>query len=150
MPNTPSIRVVAAASMTLLVLIGCATSRPVPDLVGSRALISQAEQSDASQFASADLESARSKVRQADEDAQQGKIVPATRLAHEASVDAEVAMARTRAIKAEQALRDVNAGTQTLRSESLRNDAQQTAPSGGTVVIVPDTSPVPPPTPVQR
>ena len=138
MSRLPSIPVIAVPAM-LLALLGCASARPVPDLVGSRTLISQAEQSDAPQFASADLESARSKVRQADEDARQGKTVLATRLAHEAAVDAEVAMARTRAIKSEQALRDVNAGTQTLRNESNRNDSQQAAPSGTTVIVVPDT-----------
>jgi hypothetical protein len=150
MSRLPSIPVIAVPAM-LLALLGCASARPVPDLVGSRTLISQAEQSDAPQFASADLESARSKVRQADEDARQGKTVLATRLAHEAAVDAEVAMARTRALKAEQALRDVNAGTQTLRNESLRQgEIQQSAPSGGAVIVVPDTTREAPPTPVQR
>jgi hypothetical protein len=139
MSNTPSIRGVTA-SAALLALLGCATTpRSVPDIAASHALITQADQSDAAQFASADLESARSKVRQADEYARQGKEVPATRLASEASLDAEVAMARTRAIKSEQALRDVNAGTQTLRNESNRNDSQQAAPSGTTVIVVPDT-----------
>jgi Domain of unknown function (DUF4398) len=139
MSNTPSIRVVIA-SATLVALIGCATSpRSMPDLAASHALIAQAEQSDAPQYASADLESARHKVQQADEDAREGKTVPAMRLASEASVDAQVAMARTRAIKSEQALHDVNAGTRTLSNESLRNDVQQTAPSGPTVIVVPDT-----------
>lgn len=49
------------------------------------------------------------------------------RLAQEASVDAEVALARTRTLKAERALRDVNAGTQTLRSESERGAAREQA-----------------------
>ena len=121
---TPNIRLLAASAV-LLTAVGCAsTPKAAPDVAGARALVSQAEQSGAQQFASADLEAARSKLRQADQDMRDDKSVLATQRAEEASVDAEVAIARTRAIKSEQALADVNAGTQALRSESQRQDQQ--------------------------
>jgi hypothetical protein len=143
MVNTPRIRLVAASAL-LLAAVGCAsTPTSVPDIAGAHALISQAEQSDAQNFASADLESARSKLRQAEDQQKNDKPLIATQLAQEASADAEVAMARTRAIKSEQALADVNAGTQTLRSESLRQDAQQPGTAPSTVILVPANSAMP-------
>lgn len=132
---------VVAASAALLSVVGCAsTPPPVPEVAAARALISQAEQSDASQFASADLEAARSKLRQADQDAKDSRPILAAQVAQESSVDAEVAMARTRAIKSEQALSDVNAGTQTLRSETIRQGEIAPATPASTVIIVPANS----------
>jgi|HubBroStandDraft_6_1064221.scaffolds.fasta_scaffold122390_1 hypothetical protein len=118
---------VVAASAAFLALAACATTpKSVPEVAAAHALISQAEQSDAQQYASADLESARNKVRQADQYARDNKPLLASRSAQEASVDAQVAMARTRAIKSEQALAQVNAGTRTLSDETQHNsDTQQ-------------------------
>ena len=138
-----------AASALLLAAVGCAsTPTSVPDIAGAHALIAQAEQSDAQQFASADLESARSKVRQAEQQQHDNKPLVATRLAQESSADAELAMARTRAIKSEQALADVNAGTQTLRSESNRQEAGQSSSPPPAVIVVPANSTTV--TPIQR
>jgi hypothetical protein len=135
MAKTRRVRLVAASAL-LLAAVGCAnTPTSVPDIAGAHALISQAEQSDAQQFASADLESARSKIRQAEQQQHDNKPLIATRLAQEASVDAEVAMARTRALKSEQALADVNAGTQTLRNESMRQDAVQSVPPANSAPV---------------
>lgn len=115
----------AAAAATLLVAAASCSSGPKPtaDLAEAHTLVSQAEQSGAQQFASINLEAARSELRQADQDAASDKPVLATRLAQEASVDAELALARTRSAKAEQALRQVDSGTATLRSESERQSA---------------------------
>jgi hypothetical protein len=140
MAKIPRIRLVAASAL-LLAAVGCASMpTSVPDIAGAHALISQAEQSDAQNFASADLESARSKLRQAEDQQKNDKPLIATQLAQEASADAEVAMARTRAMKSEQALADVNAVTQTLRSESLRQDATQSTATPSTVIVVPANS----------
>ncbi len=111
-----------AAAATLLVAAVSCSSGPTPtaDLAGAHTLVAEAEQSGAQQFASSNLEAARSELRQADQDAASDKPVLATRLAQEASVDAELALARTRSGKAEQALREVDSGTATLRSESER------------------------------
>jgi hypothetical protein len=127
----------ATAAVALAATVSCASGpRPNPDLVGARTLISQAEQSGAQQYASADLEAARSELRQADQDAKD-KPVLAIRLAQESSVDAELALARTRALKAEQALKEVNSGTATLQSESERERPATVAP------LPPATGPVP-------
>lgn len=118
-------RAVAAAAV-VTAAIGCASApKPNPDLIGARTLIGQAEQSGAQQFASSDLEAARSELRQADQDAKDQPVLSA-RLAQQASVDAELALARTRAVKAEQALNEVNSGTATLRSESERTQPEVT------------------------
>ena len=71
--KSASIRVITPTAV-LLAAVGCASApTPAPDIAGARALISQAEQSDAQRFASADLESSRSKLRQAEEDAHDNK-----------------------------------------------------------------------------
>jgi Domain of unknown function (DUF4398) len=113
-------RATAAAAALAAATVSCASGpKPNSDLVGAHTLVSQAEQSGAQQYASADLEAARTELRQADQDAKDRPAL-SIRLAQESSVDAELALARTRAVKAEQALREVNSGTATLRSESER------------------------------
>jgi hypothetical protein len=108
--NTVMSRSIPVALMgALIAAAGCASApKPTAELVQAHSLVDQAEQSGAPQFASADVAAARSKLQQA------------LRSAQEASVDARVALARTNAAKAQAALRDVNAGTQTLRKETER------------------------------
>jgi len=115
---------VAAAALSTWSIAGCAGGpRPTAELAGGHALVAQAEQSGAQQFDSVDLEAARSELQQADQDARdQPKI--AMRLARQSSVDAELALARTRALKAEEALRQINADTAALQSESERRSPQ--------------------------
>jgi len=144
MSTTTGIRAVAA-SAALLAIVGCAGTPPVPEVAAAHALVAQAEQSDTSQFASADLESARSKLRIAEQYQKDNKPMLAAQVAQESSVDAEVAMARTRAIKSEQALNDVNAGTGTLRSETQRQNGPMPSSQPSTVIVVPSDS-----TPAQR
>jgi hypothetical protein len=113
--------VAAAATLLVVAAVGCSSGpKPTADLTQAHTLVSQAEQSGAQQYASLNLETARSELRQADQDAASDKPVLAARKAQEASVDADLALARTRSAKAEQALREVDAGTTTLRSESER------------------------------
>ena len=123
----------AAAAAAVLASVSCASGPPPnADLVGAHTLVAQAEQSGAQQYASANLEAARSELRQADQVAKD-KPVLAIRLAQESSVDAQLALARTRAVKAEQSLRQVNSGTASLQSESERERpaAAMPAPSTG-------------------
>lgn len=118
----------AAIPAALLLVAGCASDpKPVADLANAHTLVAQAEQGDAQQFASSDLEAARSKLRMADADAND-KPVEAAHLAQESAADAEVAIARTRALKAAKDLAQVNAGTATLRSESDRAQDPPTIP----------------------
>jgi hypothetical protein len=120
-----------AATAVLCAAAGCAgTPPPTAELAQAHTLVDQAEQGGAAQFASADLAIARSKLQQADQDARK-QPEQSKRLAEEATVDARVALARTGTVKAQQAMRDVNAGTQTLRSETERtqNDTAMPMPA---------------------
>jgi hypothetical protein len=74
------------------------------------------------------MAAARSKLQMADQDAAK-QPEQSKRLAQEATVDARVALARTNEVKAQQALRDVNAGTQTLRNETDRAQPDATMAS---------------------
>jgi len=128
----------AAAAVAVLASVGCASApRPTADLAGAHTLVSQAEQSGAQQYASADLEAARTELRQADA-AAKDKPVISMRLAQESQVDAELALAHTRALKAEKSLREVNSGTATLQSESERDRPGPVGPLGS-----PGTAPTP-------
>ena len=118
---SPYLRAAAAAAIVLAA--GCeSTPRPVANLTQAHTLIQQAEQSDAQQFASTDLEAARTKIREADADADHKPDV-SRRLAQESSVDA---------------------GTPTLRHETQRNEIN----SGLNQAAAPAMTP-PPPQPSQ-
>jgi hypothetical protein len=133
----------------VILAAGCASSpRPLVDLTQAHTLVQQAEQSDAQQFASADLEAARSKLREADAAAKDRPEV-AIRLAQESSADADVALARTRAGKANQALADVNAGTATLRSETQRSEINSQINGEQNQAVAPALVAPPPPPPPQ-
>jgi Domain of unknown function (DUF4398) len=120
---TRSIPALAALGV-LLAASGCSSGpKPTADLAQAHTLVDQAEQSGAAQFASDDLVRARNKLQQADQDAR-NKPEASMQLAQEATVDARLAIARTAALKAQQAMRDVNAGTQTLRNETDRAQSQ--------------------------
>ena len=115
-----------SALYAALALTGCASvPTPTAELAQAHSLVDEAEQSGAPQYASADLAAARSKLQQADLDAKK-EPQRANDEAQEASADARVALARTNAAKAQAALRDVNAGTQTLQNET---DRAQNAPT---------------------
>lgn len=132
----------AAALLGALLAGGCASApQPSADLTQAHTLVDQAEQSGASQWASADLASARSKLQTADQEAKQ-QPAQSIRMAQEASVDARVALARTNAAKAQHALHDVNAGTQTLRNETNRSEAGP--PPDTSTPAMPDSSAPPP------
>lgn len=138
---TPAI----AALGGLLAITGCASEpRPTAELAQAHSLVDQAEQSGAPQFASADLAMARSKLQQADSEAK-GHPELSLRSAQEATADARVAIARTNSAKAQVALRDVNAGTQSLRNETNRqgglNDAAAPPPNSTLVPAAPITQP---------
>jgi len=113
----------------LLAAAGCASApKPTAELAQAHTLVDQAEQGGGEQFASADMAAARSKLQMADQDAAK-QPEQSKRLAQEATVDARVALARTNEVKAQQALRDVNAGTQTLRNETDRAQPDATMAS---------------------
>ncbi len=137
----PRITPAIAALGGLLALAGCASApQPTAELAQAHSLVDQAEQSGAPQFASADLAMARSKLQQADSEAKSHPEL-SMRSAQEATVDARVAIARTNSAKAQVALRDVNAGTQSLRNETDRQGAlnDASAPPPNSTMVPPAT-----------
>jgi len=128
----------AVTALAVAVAAGCASGpKPTAELAQAHSLVDQAEQSGAPQLASTDLASARSKLQQADLDANK-QPERSLREAQEATADARVALARTNAAKAQQALRDANAGIETLRNEANRSDDG----AAGAGAAVPRSAPV--------
>lgn len=120
------------SSAACVAIVGCATSpAATPDLAAAHALITQAETGSAQQYASADLERARTEY-QAAEKLKGSDSEKATRLAQQAAVDAKVAMANAQAEKARQALNEVKAGTSALQSEADRNSTAPPAAPAAT------------------
>jgi len=118
-----------AVPVAVLLAGGCAsTPPPVGELSSAHALVSQAEQSDAPRYDSADLTSAQNKLQQADDNAKEHPSLSA-RLAQQAAVDAELALARTRAHKEQDALQQVDASLAALRSETEQPPAGAVAPN---------------------
>jgi hypothetical protein len=118
--------VIAALAATALAA-GCASKppRPTDDMARAQALVDQAEQAGAQQYAAAELSSAREKLQRADDAADKGNTEAARRLATEATLDARLAVARTSSGKAQAAAGEVSNSVETLRREATRN-------SGGT------------------
>jgi phage tail tape-measure protein len=129
------VRSIVALSV-LAVGAGCATEPPratTDELARAQALIGEAEQSGAQQYAPADLQQAHDKLATATQ-LQSKQPVEAEQLAKEAALDAQLATARTSDGKTQRAVHDVNENLDTLRNEELRH---QGAP--------PPASQVPPP-----
>src|SRR5262245_13545965 len=113
-----------------LVAAGCASApeRPSAQITRAQTLIDQAEKGGAQQYASADLERARDKLRAANASAEKGKEEIADQYATEAAVDAELAAARTSSEAARQAADEVKAGAKTLGEEATRKSEPDNSP----------------------
>jgi hypothetical protein len=118
-----------AAAVTALAICACGSNEPRPteELTRARVLIDQADKAGARQYASADLQAARDKLRRADSIVEQDTKA-ARRLAVQASLDAELAAARTRSGKAESAAEEIAASVSTLRDEAARGGGSSMAP----------------------
>lgn len=105
-------------------LTGCASSPPLPtgDYVRAQTLIEQAERNQAQQFAAADLDLARNKLKQSQAASNADETEMANRYASEAAVDAELALARSSMAQAEKSAREVSASVDQLRAESKRDE----------------------------
>jgi len=108
---------IAACAVTACSSTG---ERPDAELARAEASISAAEQAGARQYGAADLETARSKLTRAQMLAEDGADADAQRLAEQAIVDAEVAGARGETGRSREALRQVQAGIESLRDEVNR------------------------------
>ena len=119
----------SACLTAALVAAGCASAPEPSDtqIIRAETTIENAENTAAPEFAPAELEDAREKLTAAKLSAQEGEDERALRLAKEAELDATVAVAMAEEAEAENALREVQAGIETLRQE-LTEAARQ----GGT------------------
>lgn len=119
-------RLIAFVPLTLLTIAGvtgCASSPPLPtgEYVRAQTLIEQAERNQAQQFAAADLDLARNKLRQSQAATTADKPEIANRYASEAAVDAELALARSSMAQAKKSASEVRASVDELRTESQRD-----------------------------
>jgi hypothetical protein len=104
-------------------LAACASvPDPNPEIESARALVTQAEQSGAAEFAGDDLETARDRLRLAEDADEAHQDADAQRYADEATVNAKLAIANTAAAKAERAAAENMEGVDALRDEANRSD----------------------------
>ena len=113
-----------------LLCAGCATNanRPTSEITRARTLIEQAEKSGAQQYAAADLDQARNKLRLANAAVEAGKNDEARARANEAASSAELAQARATSGQAKKAADEVQNGTDTLEREANRNQGAAKPP----------------------
>jgi Domain of unknown function (DUF4398) len=112
-------------------LAACASGpNPNSEIESARALVTQAEQSGAAEFASRDLETARDRLRLAEDADEAHRDDDAQRFADEASVNARLAISNTAAAKAERAAAENKEGVDALRDEANRpeSDSPGTTP----------------------
>ncbi|MDT8322146.1 MAG: DUF4398 domain-containing protein, partial [Xanthomonadales bacterium] len=94
-------------------------------LNAAREAISSAEQSDARQYASAELDEANQKLLLADRAVSTGSMSEADRFAQQSKVAAELASARTESAKAEEINREMRRSADALNEEMQRQGDRQ-------------------------
>lgn len=116
-------RILSTAILTALLSGGCAgqPERPVAEMSRAKALIEQAEQQHAQQYAGAELERARQKLSQADAAVERGDTEEAARLSLQAAVDAELAAAKARSAEAKKSADELDQSVESLRQEASRS-----------------------------
>jgi membrane-bound lytic murein transglycosylase len=108
--------------------VGCATNRPDSEITRARTLIEQAEKSGAQQYAAAELDQARNKLRLANAAVEDGKNDEARARANEAAADAELAQARATSGEAKKSADEVERSTETLQREADRSQGATPQP----------------------
>lgn len=130
-PNRSSLKqflklsVVPAVS---LVLLGACASTPLPpteSLTDARQAIANAEQSDARQYAGAELDEARRQLSMAEQAVGMERMIEADRFARQSQVAAELAMARTGSAKAAEINHEMRRSTEALLEEMRRTGDRQ-------------------------
>src|SRR5512145_1943945 len=118
-----------AICMAAGALSACAAAPdPNPEIQSARALVEQAENAGAAEFASRDIENARDRLRMAENADESHDDVEAQRFAEQAAVNAQLAMANTAAAKAERAAAESQQSIDALRKEANRPDSTATTP----------------------
>ena len=126
----PSRRLIAVAFVALV--SACATQMPTEQLAVANSAIDRAERAGATQYAPAELASARDKYQRASNGAQTGSLSAAevAYLADEAEADAKLAEAETQSGKAKAAVATTQQDLQALQEEAQRAaDAPTIAPT---------------------
>jgi putative cell wall-binding protein len=120
-------RVAAGLAAAIVLLGACATTPPAPptaSLIAAQQAIARAEQADAQQYASAELDEAKQKLALADRAVTAEGMIEADRFAQESRVAAELASARTESAKAADINREMGRGADALLEEMQRQGDQ--------------------------
>lgn len=107
----------------LFSLVACATvpQPPNQELAAAETAITSADQARAVDYASAELQEARTKLAAARAAVQQEKMILAQQLAEQSRVDAELALAKAEAIKAKEINDEMMKSTDVMKQEMQRN-----------------------------
>ena len=127
--TSPARRIRTAAGLTAaVVLLGsCATTPPAPptaSLNAARQAITNAEQSEARRYASAELDEANRKLASANRAVTTENMIEADRFAQESRIVAELASARTESTKAVEINDEMGRGADALNEEMQRQGDQ--------------------------
>ncbi len=120
-------RLIAGLALTVAMLSACASTPPAPpteSLAAARQAIKTAEQADAQQFASAELDESRERLARAERAVTAENMIEADRLAQESRIAADLASARTESAKAEEINRQMSRDAEALREEMQRKGGQ--------------------------
>jgi len=121
-------RQAAGLLFTVAMLGACASTPPAPPtgaLAAARQAISDAEKSDAQQFAAAELDEARERLNRAERAVAAENMILAEQLAQESRIAAELASARTESTKAAEVNREMSRSADALRDEMQRTGDSQ-------------------------
>lgn len=112
---------------SILILVGaCASTKPpMQELAQTEAVINQADQVGAEDYAPLEIREARKKLQQARELEAEEKFEKAQRLAIRAEVDAELAQAKALSEKAQNAVQQLRESIKLLREEIERKQQPQ-------------------------
>ena len=130
-PNGSSLKRIlksAAVPAVSLLLLGACASTPQPpteSLTDARLAIANAEQSDARQYASAELDEAQRQLSMAERAVGLERMTEADRFAKQSQIAAELAMARTGSAKAAEINHEMQRSTEALIEEMRRTGGRQ-------------------------
>ena len=118
----------AAIAAVSLPLLGACASTPQPptdSLTDARQAIANAEQSDARQYASAELDEAQRQLSLAERAVGMERMTEADRFARQSQIAAELAMARIGFVKVEEINHEMRRSTEALLEEMRRAGDRQ-------------------------
>ena len=118
----------AAVPAVSLLLLGACASTPQPptqSLSDARLAIANAEQSDARQYASAELDEAQRQLSMAERAVGQERMTEADRYARQSQIAAELASARSGSAKAAEINYEMQRSTEALLEEMRRTGGRQ-------------------------